>query len=191
MSALIPYVLQLLSVDGLLCNERTRLSLSGPSLIQQLLDDFLFRASRIIINSSNPTPSPAASHDFHPKYDHCRPHQLLPGCLFIAFKANRLLCIYPGGCRCNTASSRLAAYEVLLMLGDSSLSNLRLITRELLFMHHQSDPSLCKEFDVRCTTKCRLTPSCFTCETKLLLLSLSSASIYPLWRAGQPQGLWV
>lgn len=53
------------------------------------------------------------------------------------------------GCRCNTASSRLAAYEVLLMLGDSSLSNLRLITRELLFMHHQSDPSLCKEFDVR------------------------------------------
>lgn len=35
------------------------------------------------------------------------------------------------------------------MLADSSLSNLRLITRELLSMHHQSDPSLCKEFDVR------------------------------------------
>ncbi|XP_067368392.1 ubiquitin carboxyl-terminal hydrolase 24 isoform X5 [Channa argus] len=87
----------------------------GPSLIQQLLDDFLFRASRIIINSSNPTPSPAPSHDFHPK--------------------------------CSTASSRLAAYEVLVMLADSSLSNLRLITRELLSMHHQSDPSLCKEFD--------------------------------------------
>ncbi|CAG10925.1 unnamed protein product, partial [Tetraodon nigroviridis] len=102
----------LLSLCG---NEKEHL---GPSLIQQLLDDFLFRASRIIINSSNPTPSPAPSHDFHPK--------------------------------CNTASSRLAAYEVLLMLGDSSLSNLRLITRELLFMHHQSDPSLCKEFDVRC-----------------------------------------
>uniref|UniRef100_H3DJS3 ubiquitinyl hydrolase 1 n=1 Tax=Tetraodon nigroviridis TaxID=99883 RepID=H3DJS3_TETNG len=99
----------LLSLCG---NEKEHL---GPSLIQQLLDDFLFRASRIIINSSNPTPSPAPSHDFHPK--------------------------------CNTASSRLAAYEVLLMLGDSSLSNLRLITRELLFMHHQSDPSLCKEFD--------------------------------------------
>uniref|UniRef100_A0A671UUN8 ubiquitinyl hydrolase 1 n=1 Tax=Sparus aurata TaxID=8175 RepID=A0A671UUN8_SPAAU len=89
----------------------------GPSLIQQLLDDFLFRASRIIINSSNPTPSPAPSHDFHPK--------------------------------CSTASSRLAAYEVLVMLADSSLSNLRLITRELMSMHHQSDPSLCKEFDVR------------------------------------------
>uniref|UniRef100_A0A3B4VJU6 Ubiquitin carboxyl-terminal hydrolase 24 n=1 Tax=Seriola dumerili TaxID=41447 RepID=A0A3B4VJU6_SERDU len=87
----------------------------GASLIQQLLDDFLFRASRIIINSSNPTPSPAPSHDFHPK--------------------------------CSTASSRLAAYEVLVMLADSSLSNLRLITRELLSMHHQSDPSLCKEFD--------------------------------------------
>ncbi|XP_056894157.1 ubiquitin carboxyl-terminal hydrolase 24 isoform X3 [Takifugu flavidus] len=99
----------LLSLCG---NEKEHL---GPSLIQQLLDDFLFRASRIIINSSNSTPSPAPSHDFHPK--------------------------------CNTASSRLAAYEVLLMLGDSSLSNLRLITRELLFMHHQSDPSLCKEFD--------------------------------------------
>uniref|UniRef100_A0A3Q4AJ23 Ubiquitin carboxyl-terminal hydrolase 24 n=1 Tax=Mola mola TaxID=94237 RepID=A0A3Q4AJ23_MOLML len=99
----------LLSLCG---NEKEHL---GPSLIQQLLDDFLFRASRIIINSSNPTPSPAPSHDFHPK--------------------------------CSTASSRLAAYEVLVMLADSSLSNLRLITRELLSMHHQSDPSLCKEFD--------------------------------------------
>ncbi|XP_026201109.1 ubiquitin carboxyl-terminal hydrolase 24 isoform X7 [Anabas testudineus] len=87
----------------------------GPSLIQQLLDDFLFRASRIIINSSDPTAFSAPSHDFHPK--------------------------------CSTASSRLAAYEVLVMLADSSLSNLRLITRELLSMHHQSDPSLCKEFD--------------------------------------------
>ncbi|XP_034559380.1 ubiquitin carboxyl-terminal hydrolase 24 isoform X4 [Notolabrus celidotus] len=102
----------LLSLCG---NEKEHL---GPSLIQQLLDDFLFRASRIIINSSNPTPSPAPSHDFHPKYD-----------------------------RCSTASSRLAAYEVLVMLADSSLSNLRLITKELLSMHHQSDPSLCKEFD--------------------------------------------
>lgn len=51
--------------------------------------------------------------------------------------------------RCSTASSRLAAYEVLVMLADSSLSNLRLITKELMSMHHQSDPSLCKEFDVR------------------------------------------
>ncbi|KAM9762188.1 ubiquitin carboxyl-terminal hydrolase 24 isoform 4-T4 [Menidia menidia] len=99
----------LLSLCG---NEKEHL---GPSLIQQLLDDFLFRASRIIINSSNPTPSPAPSHDFHPK--------------------------------CSTASSRLAAYEVLVMLADSSLSNLRLITKELLSMHHQSDPSLGKEFD--------------------------------------------
>ncbi|XP_034385823.1 ubiquitin carboxyl-terminal hydrolase 24 isoform X6 [Cyclopterus lumpus] len=102
----------LLSLCG---NEKEHL---GPSLIQQLLDDFLFRASRIIINSSNPTPSPAPSHDFHPKYD-----------------------------TCSTASSRLAAYEVLVMLADSSLPNLRLITRELMSMHHQSDPSLCKEFD--------------------------------------------
>ncbi|KAM6939221.1 ubiquitin carboxyl-terminal hydrolase 24 isoform 5-T5 [Lycodopsis pacificus] len=99
----------LLSLCG---NEKEHL---GASLIQQLLDDFLFRASRIIINSSNPTPSPAPSHDFHPK--------------------------------CSTASSRLAAYEVLVMLADSSLANLRLITRELMSMHHQSDSSLCKEFD--------------------------------------------
>ncbi|XP_056131607.1 ubiquitin carboxyl-terminal hydrolase 24 [Lampris incognitus] len=99
----------LLSLCG---NEKEHL---GPSLIQQLLDDFLFRASRIIINSSNPTPSPAPNHDFHPK--------------------------------CSTASSRLAAYEVLVMLADSSLPNLQLITRELLSMHHQSDPSLSKEFD--------------------------------------------
>lgn len=63
-------------------------------------------------------------------------------------ESDRRLCFVPRGGRCNTASSRLAAYEVLLMLGDSSLPNLRLITRELLFMHHQTDPSLCKEFDV-------------------------------------------
>lgn len=62
--------------------------------------------------------------------------------------ANLTLC--PGPViRCSTASSRLAAYEVLVMLADSSLSNLRLITKELLSMHHQPDPSLCKEFDVR------------------------------------------
>lgn len=34
------------------------------------------------------------------------------------------------------------------MLADSSISNLQLITRELLSMHHQADPSLSKEFDV-------------------------------------------
>uniref|UniRef100_A0A3P8XKY1 UBA domain-containing protein n=1 Tax=Esox lucius TaxID=8010 RepID=A0A3P8XKY1_ESOLU len=88
----------------------------GPSLIQQLLDDFLFRASRIILNTSNPASGSAPSHDFHPK--------------------------------CNTASSRLAAYEVLVMLADSSVANLQLITKELLSMHHQPDPTLSKEFDV-------------------------------------------
>ncbi|CDQ73523.1 unnamed protein product [Oncorhynchus mykiss] len=88
---------------------------TGHSLIQQLLDDFLFRASRIILNTSNPASSSPPSHDFFPK--------------------------------CSTASSRLAAYEVLVMLADSSVANLQLITRELLSMHHQSDPSLSKEFD--------------------------------------------
>ncbi|XP_076873154.1 ubiquitin carboxyl-terminal hydrolase 24 isoform X4 [Brachyhypopomus gauderio] len=87
----------------------------GPSLIQQLLDDFLFRASRIILNSNNPSITTAPLHDFHPK--------------------------------CSTVSSRLAAYEVLVMLADSSLTNLQLITRELLSLHHQADPSLTKEFD--------------------------------------------
>ncbi|XP_073790154.1 ubiquitin carboxyl-terminal hydrolase 24 isoform X4 [Danio rerio] len=87
----------------------------GPSLIQQLLDDFLFRASRIILNSDSSSSTTASIHDFHPK--------------------------------CSTVSSRLAAYEVLVMLADSSLTNLQLITKELLSMHHQSDPSLSKEFD--------------------------------------------
>ncbi|XP_051788643.1 ubiquitin carboxyl-terminal hydrolase 24 isoform X2 [Erpetoichthys calabaricus] len=88
----------------------------GPSLIQQLLDDFLFRASRIILNSNSSASSAAISQqDFHPK--------------------------------CSTVNSRLAAYEVLVMLADSSLGNLQLITRELLSMHHQADPALTKEFD--------------------------------------------
>lgn len=34
------------------------------------------------------------------------------------------------------------------MLADSSPSNLQLITKELLSMHHQCDPALNKEFDV-------------------------------------------
>ncbi|XP_015211244.2 ubiquitin carboxyl-terminal hydrolase 24 isoform X3 [Lepisosteus oculatus] len=87
----------------------------GPSLIQQLLDDFLFRASRIILNSNNPAGSSALSQDFHPK--------------------------------CSTVNSRLAAYEVLVMLADSSLTNLQIITQELLSMHHQADPAHTKEFD--------------------------------------------
>ncbi|XP_041125649.1 ubiquitin carboxyl-terminal hydrolase 24 isoform X3 [Polyodon spathula] len=100
----------LLSLCG---NDKEQL---GPSLIQQLLDDFLFRASRIILNSNNPTGSSSISQqDFHPK--------------------------------CSTVSSRLAAYEVLVMLADSSLCNLQLITTELLSMHHQADPALTKEFD--------------------------------------------
>ncbi|XP_063056881.1 ubiquitin carboxyl-terminal hydrolase 24 isoform X4 [Engraulis encrasicolus] len=102
----------LLSLCG---NEKEQLGRTGSSLIQQLLDDFLFPASRIILNSNNPSSSQPPSHDFHPK--------------------------------CSTVSSRLAAYEVLVMLADSSLTNLQLIARELLSMHHQPDPSLTKEFD--------------------------------------------
>ncbi|XP_040263748.1 ubiquitin carboxyl-terminal hydrolase 24 isoform X2 [Bufo bufo] len=88
----------------------------GPSLIKQLLDDFLFRASRIILNSNSPAGSGSLSQqDFHPK--------------------------------CSSVNSRLAAYEVLVMLAESSLTNLQLITRELLSMHHQPDSALTKEFD--------------------------------------------
>lgn len=88
----------------------------GPSLIKQLLDDFLFRASRIILNSHSPAGSAALSQqDFHPK--------------------------------CSSVSSRLAAYEVLVMLAESSVANLQLITKELLSMHHQLDSALTKEFD--------------------------------------------
>uniref|UniRef100_H3APV7 Ubiquitin carboxyl-terminal hydrolase 24 n=1 Tax=Latimeria chalumnae TaxID=7897 RepID=H3APV7_LATCH len=84
----------------------------GPSLLKQLLDEFLFRASTIILNSNSQAVS---QQDFHPK--------------------------------CSTVNSRLAAYEVLVMLADSSLTNLQLITKELLSMHHQLDPALTKEFD--------------------------------------------
>ncbi|XP_053549190.1 ubiquitin carboxyl-terminal hydrolase 24 [Bombina bombina] len=100
----------LLSLCG---NEKEML---GPSLIKQLLDDFLFRASRIILNSHLPPGSAAISQqDFHPK--------------------------------CSTVNSRLAAYEVLVMLAESSPANLQLIAKELLSMHHQPDPALSKEFD--------------------------------------------
>ncbi|GCB74652.1 hypothetical protein scyTo_0003743, partial [Scyliorhinus torazame] len=102
---------------------KTLLSLSGPekellgpSLIKQLMEDFLFRASKIILTSSSPAASCSISQqDFHPK--------------------------------CSTVNSRLAAYEVLVMLADSSLSNLQLISNELLSMHHQFDPALTKEFE--------------------------------------------
>nr|XP_033771654.1 ubiquitin carboxyl-terminal hydrolase 24 isoform X3 [Geotrypetes seraphini] len=94
----------------------TEKEMLGPSLIKQLLDDFLFRASRIILSSHSATGSAAfTQQDFHPK--------------------------------CSTVNSRLAAYEVLVMLAESSPSNLQLITKELLSMHHQLDPALTKEFD--------------------------------------------
>nr|XP_044995148.1 ubiquitin carboxyl-terminal hydrolase 24 isoform X2 [Jaculus jaculus] len=94
----------------------TEKEMLGSSLIKPLLDDFLFRASRIILNSHSPAASAAISQqDFHPK--------------------------------CSTVNSRLAAYEVLVMLADSSPSNLQIITKELLSMHHQPDPALTKEFD--------------------------------------------
>ncbi|KAH0618572.1 hypothetical protein JD844_017919, partial [Phrynosoma platyrhinos] len=94
----------------------TEKEMLGSSLIKPLLDDFLFRASRIILNSHSPVGSVAITQqDFHPK--------------------------------CSTVNSRLAAYEVLVMLADSSPSNLQLITKELLSMHHQADPALSKEFD--------------------------------------------
>ncbi|XP_044286407.1 ubiquitin carboxyl-terminal hydrolase 24 isoform X3 [Varanus komodoensis] len=94
----------------------TEKEMLGSSLIKPLLDDFLFRASRIILNSHSPAGSVAITEqDFHPK--------------------------------CSTVNSRLAAYEVLVMLADSSPSNLQLITKELLSMHHQLDPALSKEFD--------------------------------------------
>lgn len=99
-----------------------------------------------------------------------------------------------GAFRCSTASSRLAAYEVLVMLADSSLSNLRLITKELMSMHHQSDPSLCKEFDVSLR---RSSPSMICAalmgKTKRVKLCVSvcvSLSTSPPWRAGPSQALW-
>lgn len=47
-------------------------SIPGSSLIKPLLDDFLFRASRIILNSHSPAGSAAISQqDFHPKYGKC------------------------------------------------------------------------------------------------------------------------
>uniref|UniRef100_A0A4W3HTX5 Ubiquitin carboxyl-terminal hydrolase 24 n=1 Tax=Callorhinchus milii TaxID=7868 RepID=A0A4W3HTX5_CALMI len=102
---------------------KTLLSLSGPekellgqSLIKQLMEDFLFRASKIILTSHSTAGSHSLSQqDFHPK--------------------------------CSSVNSRLAAYEVLVMLADSSLSNLQLICGELLSMHHQFDPELTKEFE--------------------------------------------
>ncbi|KAJ6662583.1 hypothetical protein lerEdw1_011720 [Lerista edwardsae] len=106
--------LRLIKILLSLCG--TEKEMLGSSLIKPLLDDFLFRASRIILNSHSPAGSVALTQqDFHPK--------------------------------CSTVNSRLAAYEVLVMLADSSPSNLQLITKELLSMHHQLDPALSKEFD--------------------------------------------
>lgn len=62
------------------------------------------------------------------------------------------------------------------MLADSSPSNLKLITKELLSMHHQCDPALTKEFDV----SKKIFSSLLVCvsrawSTVYNLLSLSSA----------------
>lgn len=71
-------------------------------------------------------------------------------------------------------NSRLAAYEVLVMLADSSPANLQIITKELLSMHHQPDPALTKEFDVSFLDLDTL-EFCLGCSIKRITLKPVSA----------------
>lgn len=52
-------------------------------------------------------------------------------------------------CRCSESESRIAAYEVLVELAHENLANMRTISHELIRMHHQSNPKMATQWEVR------------------------------------------
>ncbi|XP_070563005.1 ubiquitin carboxyl-terminal hydrolase 24-like isoform X2 [Ptychodera flava] len=49
--------------------------------------------------------------------------------------------------KCSTVESRIAAFEILVVLANGCLENLQDISDQLLTMHHQPDPSSAKEWE--------------------------------------------
>ncbi|OXB64566.1 hypothetical protein ASZ78_016018 [Callipepla squamata] len=113
----------------------------GSSLIKPLLDDFLFRASRIILNSHSPAGSAAISQqDFHPKCS--RDHQCDPALTkeFDIFKMwNKELYV----------REQQDAYEFFTSLIDQMDEYLKKIGRDQIFKNTFqgifSDQKICKD----------------------------------------------
>ncbi|XP_022101626.1 ubiquitin carboxyl-terminal hydrolase 24-like isoform X2 [Acanthaster planci] len=87
----------------------------GKQLLDKLLNEFLFPASRLILDSSsNPDKlNPQAEHS--PKI--------------------------------SGRESRVAAFDLLLVLCEDCPENLQLVSCQLIAMHHQQDPAIAKEWD--------------------------------------------
>ncbi|XP_059140581.1 ubiquitin carboxyl-terminal hydrolase 24-like isoform X2 [Physella acuta] len=77
----------------------------GSSLVSDLLHDFLFPASKLMLDSLNQPTQDSSLVEFNPK--------------------------------CSNSESRVAAYDLLTELANNCLANLKLISKELLMMHHQ------------------------------------------------------
>ncbi|XP_077980970.1 ubiquitin carboxyl-terminal hydrolase 24-like [Glandiceps talaboti] len=86
----------------------------GKTLLSNLLNEFLFPASKLILVGTG-NQKPVSALDFVPK--------------------------------CSTVESRTAAFEILVVLADGCLDNLLEISKQILTMHHQQDPSSAKEWE--------------------------------------------
>ncbi|GFO40772.1 ubiquitin carboxyl-terminal hydrolase 24, partial [Plakobranchus ocellatus] len=77
----------------------------GATLVGDLLHDFLFPASKLMLDSMNQPAHDSSLSEFNPK--------------------------------CSNSESRVAAYDLLVELSTQCLTNLRLVCKDLLMMHHQ------------------------------------------------------
>ncbi|XP_038074652.1 ubiquitin carboxyl-terminal hydrolase 24-like isoform X2 [Patiria miniata] len=87
----------------------------GKQLLDKLLNEFLFPASRLILDSSSNTDklNPQAEHS--PKI--------------------------------SGRESRMAAFDLLIILCEDCPENLQLVSSQLIDMHHKQDPANAKEWD--------------------------------------------
>lgn len=102
-------------VEALLSCEGVDKVKVGSALIQELLNAFLFPASKVMSSSTSSSRPTATDCNVAPK--------------------------------CDTPSSRAAAYRLLAELGRQCPENYTVITRALVAMHHAFDQSLVTEFE--------------------------------------------
>ncbi|BFY99847.1 hypothetical protein BsWGS_02887 [Bradybaena similaris] len=88
----------------LTCEDSSKVD-HGTDLVSDLLHDFLFPASKLMLDSINQPAQDSSLTEFNSK--------------------------------CSNSESRVAAYELLTELSNKCLTNLKLICKELLLMHHQ------------------------------------------------------
>ncbi|XP_064624443.1 ubiquitin carboxyl-terminal hydrolase 24-like isoform X2 [Lineus longissimus] len=102
-------------VQTLLTCEGMEKKVYGQTLVPMLLDEFLFPASKLILDGLENMQCDRPMHDFEPK--------------------------------CSGLDSRVAAYQLLTEVASGCLDNLQLISKSLLYRHHQVNPDCANEWE--------------------------------------------